>query len=55
MANSQRGTDLETEAARQSHYIKWARIMEVPNPCGPHKGYQWIMAIYTKCLQSGIN
>jgi hypothetical protein len=29
--------------------------MEIPNPCGPHKGYQRIVAIYTKYLQSGIN
>jgi hypothetical protein len=55
MANSQRGTDLETEAARQSHYIKWMRIMGIPNPCGPHKGYQTIMEIYTKYPQSSIN
>ena len=26
MANSQRGTDIETEAARQFHYIEWARL-----------------------------
>jgi hypothetical protein len=55
MANSQRGTDLETEAARHSHYIKWTRIMGIPDPCGPHEGYQRILAIYTKYLQSGIN
>jgi hypothetical protein len=55
MANSQRGTGLETEAARQSHYIKCMRIMGIPEKCGPHKGYQRIMAIYTKYLQSGIN
>jgi hypothetical protein len=55
MANSRRGTDLEKEAARQSHYIEWMRIMGIPDPCGPHKGYQRIMIIYTKYLQSGIN
>jgi hypothetical protein len=55
MANSQRGTDLETEATRQSHYIKWTRIMGIPDPCEPHKGYQRIVVIYTKYLQSGIN
>ena len=26
MANSQRGTDIETEAARQFHYLEWARL-----------------------------
>ncbi len=55
MANSRRGTDLETEATRQAHYIKWTRIMGIPGPCGPHEGYQRIVAIYTKYLQSGIN
>jgi hypothetical protein len=54
-ANSQRGTDLETEATRQSHYIKWTRIIGISNPCGPHEGYQRIVAINTKYLQSGIN
>jgi hypothetical protein len=50
MANSQRGTDLEMEATRQSHSIEWTRIMGIPNWCGPHKGYQRIVAIYTKYL-----
>ncbi len=55
MANSQRGTDLETEAARQSHYIEWTMLMGIPDLCGPHEGYKRIVAIYTKYLQSGIN
>ncbi len=29
--------------------------MGIPNPCGPHEGYQRIVAIYTKYLKSGIN
>ncbi len=40
MANSQRGTDLEREATRQSHYIEWTRIMGIPDPLGPHEGHQ---------------
>ena len=55
IANSQRGTDLETEAARQSHYIEWTMLMGIPDLCGPHEGYKRIVAIYTKYLQSGIN
>jgi hypothetical protein len=55
MANSQRGTDLEKEATRQSHYIEWMRIMGIPDPSRPHEGYQRIMIINTKYLQSGIN
>jgi hypothetical protein len=31
------------------------RIMGIPDLCGPQEGYQRIMAIYTKYLQSGIN
>jgi hypothetical protein len=29
--------------------------MGIPDPCGPHKGYQRIEGIYTKYLQSGID
>ncbi len=50
MANSQRGTGIETEAARQSHYIEWARISGIPNPCGPNVEYQRIVVIYVKFL-----
>ena len=55
MANSQRGADVETEAARQTHYIKWADIIGIPDPCSPHLGYQQIVAIYTKYVQYGVN
>jgi hypothetical protein len=55
MANSRRGTDLETEAARQSHTIDWSRIMGMPDPCRSNVGYQRIVAIYIKYLQSGVN
>jgi hypothetical protein len=27
----------------------------IPDPCGPHKGYQKIMGIYMKYLQNSIN
>ena len=55
MANSQRGADIETEAARQAHYIKWADIIGIPDSCGPHLGYQQIVAIYTKYVQCEVN
>ena len=55
MANSQRGTAIETEAAFQSHYIEWARLIGIPDPCGPNVGYQRIVVIYVKFLQSGVN
>ncbi len=55
MANSRRGTDIEMEATRQSHYIEWARIIGIPDPCSPNVGYQRIVEIYVKFLQSGVN
>ncbi len=55
MAQSRRGANLETEAARQAHYIKWADILGIPDPCGPYPGYKRIIAIYIKYLQCGVN
>jgi hypothetical protein len=55
MAQSRRGPDLETEAARQAHYIKWAEIFGIPDPGGYYKGFIRIMAIYIKYVQCGIN
>jgi hypothetical protein len=55
MAQSRRGSDLETEAAQQAHYIKWAEIFGIPDPCGNYKGFIRIVAIYFKYTQCGIN
>jgi hypothetical protein len=55
MTQSRRGPDLETEAARQAHYIKWAEIFGIPDPCGYYKGFIRIVAIYIKYVQCGIN
>ncbi len=55
MTQSQRGPDLETEAARQAHYIKWAKIFGIPDPCDYYKGFIKIVAIYIKYVQCGIN
>ncbi len=55
MAQSQRGPDLETEAAWQAHYIKWAKIFGIPDPCGYYEGFIRIMAIYIKYVQCGVN
>jgi hypothetical protein len=48
IAQSQRGPDLETEAAWQAHYIKWAEIFGIPDPCGYYEGFIRIVAIYIK-------
>ena len=55
VAMSQRNKDIETEAARQSHYIQWCRIIGIPDPCGSEYGYQRIVAIYIKYIMNGIN
>jgi hypothetical protein len=55
MTKSRRGPDLETEAAWQAHYIKWAKIFGIPDPCGYYEGFIRIVAIYIKYLQCGIN
>jgi hypothetical protein len=55
MAQSQRGPDLETEAARQAHCIKWDEIFGIPDPCGYYEGFTRIMAIYIKYVQCGVN
>jgi hypothetical protein len=55
MAQSQRGPDLETEAAQQAHYIKWAKIFGIPDPCDYYKGFIRIVAIYIKYAQYSVN
>jgi hypothetical protein len=52
---SQQDKEIETEAAWQAHYIRWAQIMKVPNPCGHQQGYQRIVAIYIKYLMTGVD
>jgi len=55
LAQSRQDSEIETEAARQAHYIKWADILGIPDPCGSYPGYQRIVAIYIKYVQCGIN
>jgi hypothetical protein len=54
VAMSRRDKKIETEAARQARYIRWAQIMKVPDPCGHQRGYQHIVAIYIKYLMTGV-
>jgi hypothetical protein len=55
MAQSQRGPDLKTESTRQAHYIKWAKIFGIPDPCVYYKGFIRIVTIYIKYVQCSIN
>ena len=52
---SGRDKEIETEAARQSHYIMWTRLMNVTDPCGDDTEYEYLAAIYIKFLQFGVN
>jgi hypothetical protein len=55
MAQSQRCPVLETEAAWQAHYIKWAEIFGILDPCGYFEGFMRIVAIYIKYVQCSVN
>ena len=55
VAMSRRDKEIETEAARQSHYIFWCSIIGIPDTCGNEIGYQRIVAIYIKFVMCGIN
>ncbi len=47
--------EVETEAARQAHYIFWCSLIGVPDPCGASFGYQHIVTIYDKYVMYKIN
>ena len=55
MALSRLDKTIETQAARQSHYIKWCISHSIPDPCGPDIGYDRIVAIYLKDVILGTN
>ena len=52
---SGRDKEIETEAARQSHYIMWTKLMNLSDPCGDDTEYELLAAIYIKLLQFGVN
>ena len=52
---SRQDKEIETEAARQAHYIQWGLIMGILDPCGHQRGYQRIVAIHIAYLMSGVN
>jgi hypothetical protein len=55
VAMSRQDKEVETGAARQSHYIFWCSIIGIPDPCGNNIGYQRIIAIYAKFVMCSIN
>jgi len=55
VAASRKDSDIETQAARQAHYIKWAGVHDIDDPCGSEPGRERIAAIYIKYVMMGIN
>ena len=55
VAMSRNDKVIETEAARQAHYIKWTQIMGMVDPCGNALGFQRIVAIYLMFAKNGVN
>ncbi len=52
---SQQDKEVETVAARQSHYIFCCSIIGIADRCGNEIGYQHIVEIYAKFVMCGIN
>jgi hypothetical protein len=55
VAMSRQDSEVETDAARQSHYIFWCSVIGIPDPCGNKIGYQHIVTIYIKFVVCSIN
>ncbi len=55
IAMSQRDKELATETSRQAHYILWAKLMDLKDPCGNDPGWESLIRIYIGFLQYGVN
>ena len=55
MAMSLRDKELATETSRQAHYILWAKIMDIKDPCGDEPGHNFLVGTYIGFLQYGVN
>ena len=55
VAESQKHTGIETEGARQAHFIKWCQLYGIEDPCGPERGRERLVAIYIKYVILGVN
>ncbi len=52
---SRRDKELATETSRQAHYILWANLMDLKDPCGDEPGWESLIGIYIGFLQYGVN
>jgi hypothetical protein len=55
VAASRDSADIETEAARQAHYIRWSTINDIADPAGNELGYQRVVSVYIKYVMMGVN
>jgi len=55
MAMSQRDKELATETSLQAHYILWANLMDLKDPCGDEPGWESLIGVYIGFLQYGVN
>jgi len=55
ISRSKGDKEIATARARQAHYIKWAQLKQIPDPCGPEDGYQRVVAIYGEYVKNGAN
>ena len=55
MAMSRRDKDIATETSWQAHYILWARLIDIKDPCGDEPGRQKNVGMYIGFLQYGVS
>ena len=55
MAMPRRDKELATETSRQAHYILWANLRDLKDPCGNEPGLESLIGIYIGFLQYGVN
>ena len=55
VAKSKRSSGIEASRARQAHYIEWCTSKNIKDPVGLEEGWQVVVAIYTKCVVTGVN
>ena len=55
VAKSKRSSEIETSRARQAHYIEWCTSISIKDPVGLEDGWKTLVAIYIKCVMTGVN
>ncbi len=56
LSQSKQDSEFKTTQFRQAVYLRWAKIMEITNPCGAEQaGYKQIVACFIKNLMLNHN